>query len=54
MNVLMIFPSRTSNRAYILRNTPRAWEHLSRLLTIPGPEITARIHRACRSEASNA
>jgi hydroxylysine kinase len=42
------------NRAYILRNTPRAWEHLSRLLAIPGPEITARIHRACRSEASNA
>lgn len=42
------------NRAYILRNTPRAWEHLGRLLTIPGSEITARIHRACRSEASNA
>ena len=43
-----------ANRAYILRNTPRAWEHLSRLLAIPGPEIIARIHRACRSEANNA
>jgi hydroxylysine kinase len=43
-----------ANRAYILRNTTRAWEHLDRLLTIPGPEITARIHHACRSEASHA
>jgi Ser/Thr protein kinase RdoA (MazF antagonist) len=42
------------NRAYILRNTPKAWEHLSRLLAIGGPEITARIHRACRPEAGNA
>lgn len=43
-----------ANRVYILRNTPKAWEHLSRLLSIPGSEITARIHGACRSEASNA
>jgi Ser/Thr protein kinase RdoA (MazF antagonist) len=42
------------NRAYILRNTPRAREHLSRLLTIGADEITARVHDACRPEASHA
>jgi hydroxylysine kinase len=35
------------NRIYILRNTPRAWEHLSRLRTIPADEIAERIHGAC-------
>jgi hydroxylysine kinase len=34
------------NRAYILRNTPRAWEHLNRLLSIPGEQIAARIREA--------
>ena len=42
------------NRAYILRNTPQAWAHLSRLRTIEVDEITARIHDACRPEASHA
>ena len=42
------------NRAYILRNTPLAWEHLSRLRTIDVDEITARIHDACRPEERNA
>ena len=34
------------NRAYILRNTPRAWEHLHRWLSIPGERIAARIQEA--------
>jgi hydroxylysine kinase len=38
-----------ANRAYILRNTPRAWEHLNRLLSIPGEQIAARILQACRA-----
>jgi len=42
------------NRAYILRNTPRAWEHLGRLQAIQTDEITERIHRACPPEARNA
>ncbi len=42
------------NRAYILRNTPQARAHLSRLRTIEVDEITARIHDACRPEASHA
>jgi hydroxylysine kinase len=42
------------NRAYILRNTPQARAHLSRLRTIEVDEITARIRDACRPEASHA
>ena len=42
------------NRAYILRNTPRAWEHLGRLQAIRADEITERIHRACLPEAEHA
>ena len=34
------------NRAYILRNTPRAWEHLHRWLDIPAGQIAARIQEA--------
>ena len=34
------------NRAYVLRNTPRAWEHLHRWLSIPGERIAARIQEA--------
>jgi Ser/Thr protein kinase RdoA (MazF antagonist) len=34
------------NRAYVLRNTPRAWEHLHRLLSIPGEQTAARIQEA--------
>jgi hydroxylysine kinase len=34
------------NRAYVLRNTARAWEYLHRLLTIPGEQIAARIQEA--------
>ena len=37
------------NRAYILRNTPRAWEQLDRLLSIPGEQIAARIQEATRA-----
>lgn len=37
------------NRAYVLRNTPRAWEHLHRLLSIPGEDIAARIQEATRA-----
>jgi hydroxylysine kinase len=37
------------NRAYVLRNTPRAWEHLRRLLSIPGEDIAARIQEATRA-----
>jgi len=42
------------NRTYILRNTPRAWDHLGRLLAIPADELTARIHEACRPQDTNA
>jgi len=34
------------NRAYVLRNTPRAWELLHRLLSIPGEQTAARIQEA--------
>jgi len=37
------------NRGYVLRNTPRAWEHLHRLLSIPGEKIAARIQEAARA-----
>jgi hydroxylysine kinase len=42
------------NRTYILRNTPRAWQHLHRLQAIRTDEITERIHRACLPEAEHA
>ena len=42
------------NRGYILRNTAQARAHLSRLRTIEVDEITARVHDACRPEASHA
>jgi hydroxylysine kinase len=42
------------NRAYILRNTPMAREHLNRLLTIPAQEISTRIHAACHQETNHA
>jgi len=42
------------NRAYILRNTPRAWDHLGRLQAIRTDEITERIHRACEPEGRHA
>jgi hydroxylysine kinase len=38
-----------ANRAYVLRNTPRAWEQLDRLLSIPGEQIAARIQEATRA-----
>jgi len=38
----------------LMRNTPRAWEHLDRLQRIPVEEITERIHRACLPEAEHA
>jgi hydroxylysine kinase len=37
------------NRGYVLRNTPRAWEQLDRLLSIPGEQIAARIQEAARA-----
>jgi hydroxylysine kinase len=37
------------NRAYVLRNTPRAWEQLDRLLSIGGEETAARIQEATRA-----
>jgi hydroxylysine kinase len=37
------------NRAYVLRNTPRAWEQLDRLLSIGGEQIAARIQEATRA-----
>jgi hydroxylysine kinase len=37
------------NREYVLRNTPRAWEQLDRLLSIPGEETAARIQEATRA-----
>ncbi len=42
------------NRAYILRNTPRAWDHLGRLQAVRTDEIAERIHRACEPEARHA
>ena len=38
-----------ANRAYVLRNTPRAWEQLDRLLSIGGEETAARILEATRA-----
>ena len=37
------------NRAYVLRNTPRAWEQLNRWLGIPAGQIAARIQEATRA-----
>jgi hydroxylysine kinase len=37
------------NRTYVLRNTPRAWEHLHRWLSIPAGQIAARILQACHA-----
>ncbi len=34
------------NSPYVLRNTPRAWEHLHRWLHIPAEQIAARIQEA--------
>jgi Ser/Thr protein kinase RdoA (MazF antagonist) len=42
------------NRAYILRNTARAHEQLSRLRAIGVDEITARVHDAARPEERHA
>jgi hydroxylysine kinase len=38
------------NQAYILRNTPRARDHLTRLLALPPDELAQRIHAACPPE----
>ena len=38
-----------ANRAYVLRNTARAWEHLNRLLGIPAGQTAARIQEATRA-----
>jgi Ser/Thr protein kinase RdoA (MazF antagonist) len=38
-----------ANREYVLRNTPRAWEQLDRLLSIGGEQIAARIQEATRA-----
>lgn len=37
------------NRGYVLRNTPRAWEQLDRLLSIPAGQFAARILEATRA-----
>ncbi|HEU5387002.1 MAG TPA: phosphotransferase [Streptosporangiaceae bacterium] len=37
------------NRGYVLRNTPRAWEQLNRLLSIGAGEFAARILEATRA-----
>ena len=37
------------NRGYVLRNTPGAWDHLHRLLTIGAGEFAARIQEATRA-----
>jgi hydroxylysine kinase len=42
------------NRAYILRNTARAHDQLSRLRTIGFDEITARVRDACQPEERRA
>jgi Ser/Thr protein kinase RdoA (MazF antagonist) len=38
-----------ANRTYVLRNTPRAWQHLHRWLNTPGEQIAARIQEATRA-----
>jgi hydroxylysine kinase len=38
-----------ANRAYVLRNTPVAWRHLDRLLSIGAGEFAARIQEAVRA-----
>jgi hydroxylysine kinase len=38
-----------ANRGYVLRNTPRAWEQLDRLLSIGGGQFAARIQEATRA-----
>ncbi len=38
-----------ANRGYVLRNTPRAWQHLRRLLSIPAGQTAARIQEATRA-----
>jgi Ser/Thr protein kinase RdoA (MazF antagonist) len=37
------------NRGYVLRNTPRAWQQLDRLLSIPAGQFAARILEATRA-----
>ena len=37
------------NRAYVLRNTPVAWRHLDRLLSIGAGQFAARIQEAARA-----
>ena len=37
------------NRAYVLRNTPRAWQQLHRLLSIRNEQTAARIQEATRA-----
>jgi len=37
------------NRAYVLRNTPGAWRHLDRLLSIGAGQFAARIQEAARA-----
>jgi Ser/Thr protein kinase RdoA (MazF antagonist) len=37
------------NRAYVLRNTPLAWRHLDRLLSIGAGQFAARIQEAVRA-----
>ena len=37
------------NRAYVLRNTPRAREHVVRLLSIASEQTAARIQEATRA-----
>jgi hypothetical protein len=37
------------NRAYVLRNTPRARAHLHRLLSIASEQTAARIQEATRA-----
>jgi hydroxylysine kinase len=38
-----------ANRAYVLRNTPGAWRHLDRLLSIGAGQFAARIQEAARA-----
>jgi len=38
-----------ANRGYVLRNTPRAWDQLDRLLSIPAGQFAARILEATRA-----
>ena len=37
------------NRAYVLRNTPTAWQQLHRLLSIASEQTAARIQEATRA-----